>query len=164
MRKENKRQKEEEMARSRRRVRCVDVCTGLSSAWPGPRAEPGPGSTDDLRVRAGFGRGSNYSNQTFSQLFGLSRAILFRKENVIRSFAHIMLVTQSGSGNKSHRLDFLGDLRRCPLPEVVRDNTLETWHPICLYRFSNAKITSDVLRASLNNSFKDYWHLFKKMY
>jgi hypothetical protein len=47
--------------------------------------------------------------------FGLSRAILFfRKQKVIRSCAHLMLVTQSGSGNKSHRLDFLGDI--CCVP------------------------------------------------
>jgi hypothetical protein len=28
-----------------------------------------------------------------------------------------------------------------------------------LYRSSNAKITSDVFKEPLNNSFKDYWHL-----
>jgi hypothetical protein len=49
--------------------------------------------------------------------FGLSRAILFRKEKVIRSCAHLVVVTQSGSGNKSHRLDFLGDFRSYSLPE-----------------------------------------------
>jgi hypothetical protein len=34
--------------------------------------------------------------------------------------------TKSGSGNKSHRLYFLGDFRNCPLPEIARDNTLQT--------------------------------------
>jgi hypothetical protein len=66
-----------------------------------------------------------------------------------------MLVTLSGSGNKSQQFDFLGDFSSCPLPETVRDNTLQTWHTVSLYRSSNAKITTDVLRASLNNAFKD---------
>jgi hypothetical protein len=70
-----------------------------------------------------------------------------------------MLVTQLDSGSKSHPLDFLGDFHSCPLTEIIQDNTLQTWHLIYLYHSSNAKITSDVLRASLNNSFKDYWHL-----
>jgi hypothetical protein len=70
-----------------------------------------------------------------------------------------MLVTQSGSGNKSHLLDFLGDFRSCPLAEIVLDNTLQTWHPTSLYSSSNDKITPDVLRATLNNLFKNYWYL-----
>jgi hypothetical protein len=70
-----------------------------------------------------------------------------------------MLMTLSGSGDKSHRLDFLGDFRSCLLPETVRDNTLQTWNLIYLYRSSSTKITSCVLRASLSNSLKDYWHL-----
>jgi hypothetical protein len=63
-----------------------------------------------------------------------------------------MLVTQSGSGNKSHRLDFLGDFRSCPHPKTVQDNTLQTSHTIYLYRSSNAQISSDVFRASCNNT------------
>jgi hypothetical protein len=35
----------------------------------GPRAGPGPGSTDDVRVRAGFGSGPNDSNQTLYRIF-----------------------------------------------------------------------------------------------
>jgi hypothetical protein len=66
---------------------------------------------------------------------------------------------RSGSENKSHRFDFLWNYRSCPLPEIVRDNTLQIWRSIPLHRSSKAKITSDVLRASLNSSFKDYWHL-----
>jgi hypothetical protein len=62
-----------------------------------------------------------------------------------------MLVTKSGSGNKFHRLDFLGDFHSCPLPEIVPDNNLHTWYLISLYRFSNAKITSDVLAAFLKD-------------
>jgi hypothetical protein len=62
------------------------------------------------------------------------------------SCAHLMLVTQSGSGNKSHLLDFLGDFRSCPFLEIVQDNILQTWHPIYLYRSSNARITLDVVR------------------
>jgi hypothetical protein len=87
--------------------------------------------------------------------FRLSRAILFSQE-VIHTCAYVMLVTQLGSGNKSHQLDFLMDFHSCPLPDIVQYNSLQTWHLISLYCSSNAKITSDVLRASLNNSFKDY--------
>jgi hypothetical protein len=68
----------------------------------------------------GFGPGSNDSNQTLYEHFGLSRAIIFFAKKVIRSCAHLMLVTQSGFGNKSHRLDFLWDFRSCPLPETVQ--------------------------------------------
>jgi hypothetical protein len=96
-----------------------------TSARPGPRAGPEPGSTDNVRVLAGFVSGSNESYRTFRAF----SAVFFRKENVIRSCAHLMLVTQSDSGNKSHRPDFLADFRSC-LPETVRDNTLQTWHPI----------------------------------
>jgi hypothetical protein len=81
-------------------------------------------------------------------------------EIVIRSCAQLMLVTQSDFGNKSHWIDLIGDFFTCTLSEIVRDNTLQTWHPMSLYRSSNTKITSDVLRESLNSSsFKDCWHL-----
>jgi hypothetical protein len=46
--------------------------------------------------------------------FGFSRAILFWQRKVIHSCAHLMLLTQSGSGNRSHQLYFLGDFRSCP--------------------------------------------------
>lgn len=42
-----------------------------------------------------------------------------------------------------------------PRPRNRWDNSLQTWHPICLYRSSNSKIIS-YLRASLTYSFKDY--------
>jgi hypothetical protein len=100
-----------------------------------------------------------FSNQTASFL-GL---FFLRKEKFTRSCAHPMLVTRSCSRNKSHQLGFLGDFRSCSLPQVVRDNTLKTCHPMSLYRSSNAKITSDVLKVSLNNSFKDCWHLCIKI-
>jgi hypothetical protein len=38
----------------------------------------------------------------------------------------------------------------------------QNWYQISLYRSSNARITSDVLKASLSNSFKDYWNVFFK--
>jgi hypothetical protein len=79
--------------------------------------------------------------KAFFEHFGLSQAIIYHREKVIHSCAHLILVTQLGSRNNS-RLDFLGDFRGCPLPEIVRDNTLQTWHPISLYRSSNANITS----------------------
>jgi hypothetical protein len=45
----------------------------------------------------------------------------FRLSRVILSFAKkkLFVVALSGSGNKSHRLDFLGDFRSFPLPETV---------------------------------------------
>lgn len=51
---------------------------------------------------------------------------IFSKESVIRGCAHLMLVTLSGSGKKSHLLDFLGDFRSCPLPEIDEDAVLQT--------------------------------------
>jgi hypothetical protein len=64
------------------------------------------------QVRAEFGPGSNNSNQTA----GFLGPFFLCRQKVIRSCAHLMLVTQSGSGNKSHRLDFLSDFRNCLLP------------------------------------------------
>jgi hypothetical protein len=65
-----------------------------------------------------------------------------------------MLGTQLGSGYESHGLDLLEDFRSCRISEVVRGNALKTSYPIALYRSSDAKATSDVLSASLNNSGK----------
>jgi hypothetical protein len=131
----------------------VEVCTG-----PGPVAQ----------IIFGSEPGSNDSNETLYRTFRAfwGHSFFFHEDKVISSCAQLMLVTQSGSGNKSHRLDLLGDFRSCPLPEIFRDNILQTWHPISLYRSPNAKITLYVLRASVNNSFKDYWHLCikRKMY
>jgi hypothetical protein len=73
-----------------------------------------------------------------------------------------MLVTQWDSGYKSHRLYFVGDFHSCPFAEIFRGNALQTWHPIALCCSSNTKITTDVLRASLNNSFKNYCRLCVK--
>jgi hypothetical protein len=121
---------------------------------------PRPSSSDNVRVRAGFGPGSKDSNQTLCRTF---RAFLghyfFRKGKPSRICAHLVLVTQSGSGHKSHRLDFLAGFRSWPLPEIVLDTTIQIGHPINLYRSSNAKITWGVSRATLNNSFNEYWHL-----
>jgi hypothetical protein len=118
---------------------------------------PWPGSTDNVRVRAGFGPGLNYTNKTLYRTFRAFSGHYFLAMKKV-FLAALMLVTQSGSGNKSHQQDFLGDFRSCPLPEIVRDNAVQTWHPISLYRSSNAKITSHVLGASLSNSFEDYWY------
>jgi hypothetical protein len=124
----------------------------------------------DLRVVAqkvsGFGPGLDLLHRTapkrYVEHFGPYRAILLRKGSAVRSCALLMLVAQSGSGNRPHRLDFLGYFHNCPIPEIAPDNTLRTWHPVSLYRTSNAKVTSDVPRASVNNSVKDYWHLCLK--
>jgi hypothetical protein len=113
-----------------------------ASARPGPRIGPRPGSTDIDWFRPDSGLVHMIAIKRYIEHFGLSRKIIFfRKKQVIRSCAYLMLVTQLGSGNKSHRLDFLGDFCSCPLPEIVRDNTLHTCHPISLCRSSNAKIT-----------------------
>jgi hypothetical protein len=122
-------------------IRSHPLCRGLHR----------PGST-----RRGSGLVKMIAIKRCIEHFGLSRAILFSQRKVIRSCAHLMLVIHSGSGNKSYWLDFLRDFLSCPLLEIVWDNTLQTWHPRPSYHSSNAKITSDVLRASLNNSFKDY--------
>jgi hypothetical protein len=67
----------------------------------------GPASRDDVRVWAEFGLGSNDINQILYRTFQAFPL----KEKVIHSCTHFMLVIQSGSRNKSQRLDFLGDLR-----------------------------------------------------
>jgi hypothetical protein len=132
----------------------VEVCTGPSLAL-GPRSDParGPGLVLVAQILFGSVPGSGLVQiiaiTCFLNISDFLWPFLFRKEKAIRSCAQLMLVTQSGSGNKSLRLDFLGDFRSCPLPEIV---------PISLYRSSNVKITSDIPRASLNNSFKDCWH------
>jgi hypothetical protein len=120
---------------------------------------PGPGLGLVAQIMFRFRSGSNDSTQTLYRTFWpfLGHSF-FAKKKVICSCAYLMLVTQLDSGNKSHQLDFVRDFCSCPLPEIVRDNTLQTWHPISLYHSSNAKITTNVLRASLNNSLKDYWH------
>lgn len=39
------------------------------------------------------------------------------------------------------------------------DNTMQTCHLISLHQSSNDKLTPDILKASLNNAFTNYWHL-----
>jgi hypothetical protein len=83
----------------------------------------------------------------------------------MRSFSHLTLSTLWGLFKQIPSTEFLEDCHSYPLAEIFRSNTIQIWHPISPYVFSNAKITSDVLTASLNNSFKDYWHLcVKNMY
>jgi hypothetical protein len=67
---------------------------------------PGPGLVAQMMF--GFGLGSNYSNQTFWNISGFLCPFCFSNKKVIRSCVHLILVTQSGSGNKSRRLDFPG--------------------------------------------------------
>jgi hypothetical protein len=66
-------------------------------------------------------------------------------------------MTQLGSRNKSHQLDFLEDFHRClcPLAPILTPYLA----PDMCVLFLKCHITSDALIASLNNSFKDYWHL-----
>jgi hypothetical protein len=127
-------------ANENRMLHPVELCTGLS-----------------LVTRIMFGSGPDsglvqmITIKCLKNISGFLGPFFFRKYKVLRSCTHLTLVTQSGSGNKSHRLDFLGDCRSCPILEIVRGNTLQTWYSLSLYRSSKAKITSDVLRASLNN-------------
>jgi hypothetical protein len=64
-----------------------------------------------------------------------------------------MLVTQSGSGNKSHRLDFLGDFCICPLPEIVRDNLTNLASDILrisgIYALEETRVNDTIVRAVL---------------
>jgi hypothetical protein len=80
---------------------------------PGPRAATRLGPTivtghrqcsDPRRFRPG----SNDSTQTFLNISGFLGPFFFRKEKVIRSCTHLMLVTLSGNGNKSHDLILSG--------------------------------------------------------
>jgi hypothetical protein len=142
----------------------LEVCTdpGLTL---GPRhdtaREPGPGLV--AQIMFGFGPGSNDTNQTLYRTFRAfwnHSFFFFFAKNKLFVVALILCSWRSRAPEKiPSTFDFLGDFRSCLLPETVRDNTLQTWHPISLCRFWNAKITSDVLRKSLNNSFKDYWNL-----
>lgn len=43
-----------------------------------------------------------------------------------------------------------------------RDDALQIWHPISLYRSSNAEITSYILTVSLNYPCKRYWNVYSK--
>jgi hypothetical protein len=57
--------------------------------------------------------------------FGLYPAIRSSpKKKTICSCAHLMLVTESGSGYKSHSLDFLGDFRSCHISETDKQQHL----------------------------------------
>jgi hypothetical protein len=66
----------------------------------------------------------------FIENFEPFRAVLFLQRKVIPSCANLVPVIQLDPGNKLHRIDFLGDFRTCLLPEIVRDNSLQTWYPI----------------------------------
>ena len=55
---------------------------------------------------------------------------------------------------QSHQPYFLRDIRICPPPlpsEAGRYNTLQIWRPKAVYYLLQATITSEVLRAYLNN-------------
>jgi hypothetical protein len=90
----------------------------------------------------GSGPGSNDSNQTLYRTFRVFRAIPFFPKEKVCVAAIVSCSSHSrGPENKPHRLHFLGDSRSCPFPET--DNTLQTWHPVSLYRSSNARTTRD---------------------
>jgi hypothetical protein len=67
------------------KVCTVPVLSLGPRAPPGPRAGPGPGpdSTDNVRVQAGFGPGSNDSNQMLNRIFrAFSGHSLFAKKKL----------------------------------------------------------------------------------
>jgi hypothetical protein len=61
------------------------------------------------------------------------------------SCAHLMLVTQLGSGYNTDLI--FSRIFVAVVSETVRDNTLQTWRLIALYRFSSAKITQMFLNV-----------------
>jgi hypothetical protein len=114
---------------------------------------PGLGLVAQIMFSFGLGLGlvQMITIMCYIEHYRLSWAILFFcKGKVICSCTHLVLATVR-LRNKSHWLDFLRDFRSCLLPDIVPDNILQTWHPISLCHSSNARITSDVLRALLNN-------------
>jgi hypothetical protein len=105
-----------------------------------------PGSTDTVRVRAWLRCWQSALRRTF---LASSGHFFFGKELFIVAL-------------RLPRTDliFLGILfHSCLLPEMFWSNMLQTYCLISLYRCLNAEITSDILRASLKDSFKNYWHL-----
>jgi hypothetical protein len=82
---------------------------------PGPQPDPAQGPGLVAQIMFGYGPGSGLFQvivlKRYIEHFGLSQAIIFSQR---RSCAHLMLVTLSGSGNKSHRLDFFGNFCSCP--------------------------------------------------
>lgn len=132
-----------------------------------PCLDTARGSGLKLVVQLMFGSvpDSDVTNQALCTAFrAFSGRYFFAKKNYSQLRLSYAL-TLSGSGYKSHRPYFLGNLPSCALPEKIRANILQIWRLLCLYRSSNTKITSGILSVSLNNSFKHYWHLcIKKIY
>jgi hypothetical protein len=121
----------------------------------------GPGLV--AQIMFGSGPGSNDSNQTLCRTFRAFSGHYFLAKKKLFIVA-LILCSWHSRAPETNPTDsiFSGIFVAAPLPEIVRDNILQTWHLMSLYRSSNARVTSDVLRASLNNSFKYYWHLCKK--
>jgi hypothetical protein len=90
----------------------------------------GPCSRDYFRVQAWFKWQQSNLIQNISDF--LAKKTLF-------PVALTLCWWQAGLGNRSHRPDFLGNFRTCPLPETVRDKNLQTWHPVSSCLSSNAK-------------------------
>lgn len=78
---------------------------------------PGSGSRDNAQVRAGLGPRSNVSNQKVYKAFFVP--YFFHRENFFPSCVQLILVTQWGSGNESHQLDFLGDVHSFPSQKQI---------------------------------------------
>lgn len=89
--------------------------------------------------------------------FIFCRAVLFSTEKNY-SYLHSSYACDAVK-LRSHGLDSHENFRSCPVPQTVQDNTSQTCHPITLYHSSNTRITSDVIRATLNSLFSYYWHL-----
>jgi hypothetical protein len=107
---------------------------------------PGPGSTDNVWVRGGFGHHLNDSNHKYNRTFrALSDRSYIRKKKFVLAF---VLRTWHTRAPETNSTDLIFSVT---FTEIFRDNTLQTWHPIQFYVSSNGKITSDVVWVSLNN-------------
>lgn len=85
----------------------------------------------------------------YAEHFGRSRVILFSQRKSYSQLPSSYASDVAGLQLQIPSTFFLGDFRSYPVPEIVRDSTLQPWHQIYLYRSSNSKITSDVITASL---------------
>jgi hypothetical protein len=120
----------------------------------------GPGQVTQIIFGSGPGSGlvKIIAIKGHIKHFGRSWAIVFPQR---KSYSQLRSSYASDTvGLRKYPTDLIpsGIFVYAHLPEIVRDNTLQTWHLISLYCSSNAKTTSDVLRASFNHSFKDYWN------
>jgi hypothetical protein len=122
--------------------------------WPSgfPRLDPtavsGPCRTDNVRVQAWFG------SETLYTTFRVSPGpLFFRKEKVIRCCVHLVLVAVTKLRTGTELRDSACALQTAQWVTVGLHMKIYWESPVGAW---NVILTSDVLRASSNNSFKDY--------